>query len=181
MREIERRLAQEAKAMTRQEVMKKALGRRITWRQAADLLGIGERQVRRLRRKVESKGLRALKDGRAGRPRRKRISQSTIRELFRLRKQKYMDFSIQHFYEFATEKHGLKLSYTKARNVLQAAGLAEKAPARGKYRRQRERRPMAGMMLHLDASTHGWIEGLPHHDLVVMLDDATSEILYARF
>ena len=40
---------------------------------------------------------------------------------------------------------------------------------------------MAGMMLHLDASTHGWIEGLPNHDLVVMLDDATSEILYARF
>ena len=79
MREIERRLAQEAKAMTRQEVMKKALGRRITRRQAADLLGIGERQVRRLRRKVESKGLRALKDDRAGRPRRKRIPQSRRR------------------------------------------------------------------------------------------------------
>ena len=59
--------------------------------------------------------------------------------------------------------------------------MAIKFKARGKYRRRRERRPMRGMMLHLDGSTHGWIEGLPNHDLMVMLDDATSEIVYARF
>ena len=180
MREIERRIAREAKAMTRQEIMKKALAQRITWRQAADLLGVCDRQVRRLRLKAERQGVKALTDGR-GKPRRKRIPDATIRELCRLRRELYEDFSIRHFFEFATEKHRLKLSYTKALQVLQAAGLAEKAAARGKYRRKRERRPMAGMMLHLDASTHGWIEGLPNHDLVVMLDDATSEILYARF
>jgi hypothetical protein len=93
----------------------------------------------------------------------------------------YPDFSIRHFYEFATEKHGLKLSYTLTRSVLQGAKLAEKAPGRGKYRRHRERRPMRGMLLHLDASTHRWIPDEPMQDLVVMLDDADTRILYARF
>jgi len=65
----------------------------------------------------------------------------------------------RHFYQFATEKHGLNLSYTMARTILQARGLAEKAAARGKYRRKRERRPMRGMMLHLDASTHPGFQG----------------------
>jgi hypothetical protein len=59
--------------------------------------------------------------------------------------------------------------------------LVEKAPARGKYRRRRERRPMTGMLLHLDASTHRWIKDLPMADLVVVLDDADGRILYARF
>src|SRR5205823_4148578 len=77
--------------------------------------------------------------------------------------------------------HGIALSYTWTKHVLQAAGLAERAPGRGKYRRKRERRPMTGMLLHLDASTHPWLGGLPRWDLVVMLDDADGRILYARF
>jgi hypothetical protein len=80
-----------------------------------------------------------------------------------------------------TEKHGVKVSYNWLRLMLQEAGVVEKEPARGKYRRQRERRPMVGMMVHLDASTHEWISGLPKQDLVVALDDADGRILYARF
>jgi hypothetical protein len=68
-----------------------------------------------------------------------------------------------------------------ARTVLQAAGLAEKASGRGQYRRKRERRPMVGMLLHLDASTHRWLPEIPMQDLVVMLDDADGGILHARF
>jgi transposase len=180
MSEIERRVVREARSMTREDVLKKALARQITWSQAASILGISDRQVRRLRSAYEHGGRRALEDRRA-KPRRKRISQQTIRELCTLRRDLYRDFSIRHFYEFATGKHGLVISYTKVRAVLQDAGLALKAPGRGKYRRRRERRPMVGMMLHLDGSTHRWIAGLPHQDLVVMLDDATSEILFARF
>jgi hypothetical protein len=67
------------------------------------------------------------------------------------------------------------------RLMLQEAGVVEKEPARGKYRRQRERRPLVGMLIHLDASTHEWIAGLPRQDLVVALDDADGRILYARF
>lgn len=177
----ERRIAQEAKAVTRKEVILKAIEGRLTWLQAATVLGISARHMRRLKEKYERFGFGGLRDLRAGTPRRKRIPARTIRELLRLRRERYPDFSVKHFYEFATEKHGLKLSYTWAKLVLQEAGLAEKAPARGKYRRKRERRPMVGMLLHLDASTHAWLPGLPMQDLVVMLDDADGRILYARF
>lgn len=167
--------------MTREEVMLKAIEKRITWVQAAEILGITDRHMRRLRKHVELGGMRMLVDRRENNGRRRRVPIETIEQLCKLRREIYMDFSIRHFYEFATEKHGLELSYTLTRSVLQGAGLAEKAPARGKYRRHRERRPMRGMLLHLDASTHRWIEDAPMHDLVVMLDDADSQILYARF
>ena len=98
-----------------------------------------------------------------------------------MRQTKYADFSVRHFYEHVTEKHGLALSYGTALAALQAAGLAPKQTGRGKYRRKRERRPMVGMMLHIDASTHEWIAGEDKFDLVAVLDDADGRLLYARF
>jgi hypothetical protein len=105
----------------------------------------------------------------------------TIESLCKLKEQKYPDFSVQHFWEKATEEHGIAISYTWARLVLEAAGLVEKSPGRGRYRRKRERRAMRGMLVHLDGSTHEWIEGVPMWDLIVALDDADGRILYGRF
>jgi hypothetical protein len=109
----------------------------------------------------------------------KRIPLRVIRRLCALRRERYADFSIRHFWERATEQHGLRLSYTWTRLVLQEAGLAPKAPAPGRYRRKRERRPVVGMLVHVDGSTHAWLPGLPMQDLVVALDDADGRILYA--
>jgi len=175
------RVAWEARAMTRKEVIVKAIAGRLTWIQAADILGITARQMHRLKTAYLKWGYRGLCDGRHGTPRRKRVSAATIAEVCRLKAERYPDFSVQHFWERATEHHGLRLSYTWTRLLLQAAGLAEKAPSRGRYRRKRERRPMVGMLLHLDASTHRWLPEVPMQDLVVMLDDADGRILYARF
>jgi hypothetical protein len=181
MRNVERWVAREARAMTRAQILMKAIEREISWVQAADILGITPRHLLRIRRRVEREGFGSLRDGRGGRLRRQRIPVAVIRELCRLRRERYADFSLRHFYERATEVHGLRLSYTWTRLVLQNAGLAEKAPGRGRYRRKRERRPMVGMMLHLDASTHRWLPDPPMQDLVVMLDDADGRMLYARF
>lgn len=167
--------------MTRKEVMMKAIEKKITWIQAADILGITPRQMRRLKKRWEAQGYDGLIDYRGGKPRRQRIPLKTIQELCRLKKEVYPDFSVQHFYEYATEKHGLQLSYNWARIVLQEAGLVEKAPARGKHRHRRERRPMTGMLLHIDGSTHEWIPGLAPCDLILTLDDADGRILYGRF
>ncbi|HZP42251.1 MAG TPA: ISNCY family transposase, partial [Candidatus Binatia bacterium] len=181
MDDVARRVARESKAMTRKEVIVKAMAGRLTWIAAADILGVSARHMRRLRDRYERYGYQGVVDGRAGTPRRKRLRPAVIAELCRLRQERYADFSIRHFWEQATEKHGLQLSYTWTRLVLQAAGLAPKAPARGQYRRRRERRPLVGMLVHLDASTHAWLPGVPPQDLVVALDDADSRILYARF
>lgn len=105
----------------------------------------------------------------------------TIRELCRLKQEIYPDFSVKHFHEYATQKHKLVLSYNWARIVLEEAGIVEKAPARGKHRRKRERRPMTGMLIHIDGSTHTWIQGLPQQDLILVLDDADGKALYGQF
>jgi transposase len=181
MEKIERRVWREARAMTRREVITKAIARKLTWVQAAEIIGIKPRQMRRLRWRVEHYGVDAVMDQRGGRPRRKRIKAGTIELLCRLKRDIYPDFSLRHFYEHVTEKHGVKVSYNWLRLMLQEAGVVEKEPARGKYRRRRERRPMVGMMVHLDASTHEWIAGLPQQELVEALDDADGRILFARF
>ena len=167
--------------MTRKEVIVKAIDGQLTWIQAADILGITARHLRRLKDRWERCGYGGLQDQRGRTPRRRRIPLTVIARLCRLRRERYGDFSIQHFWEKATEEHDFTLSYTWTRLVLQAAGLAPPAAGRGRYRRQRERRPLIGMLVHLDGSTHPWLPGLPPQDLIVALDDADGRILYARF
>jgi|JRYF01.1.fsa_nt_gb transposase len=167
--------------MTRNEVIVRAIAKEITWIEAARICGITDRHMRRLKERYEEFGYDGLVDHRGGRPRRKRVSLETIEKICELKRTRYADFSVQHFWEKLTEQHEVKISYTWTKLTLQAAGLVEKYPARGKYRRKRERRPMIGMMVHLDASRHQWLEGQPMWDLMVALDDADGRILYARF
>lgn len=181
MENIERWVRREVRAMTRREVITKAIAKQLTWIQAAQVLGITPRHMRRIRRGIERHGMSAVMDQRGKRPRRKRIKAATIEMLCRLKRDIYADFSVRHFYEQVTEKHAVQVSYNWLRLMLQEAELVAKEPARGQYRRRRERRPLVGMLVHLDASTHEWIAGLPMQDLVVALDDADGRILYARF
>jgi transposase len=181
MEKIERQVWREARAMTRREVITKAIAKQISWVQAAEIVGVTPRQMRRIRWKVEHDGVDAVMDQRGGRPRRKRIKAGTIELLCRLKRDVYPDFSLRHFYEHVSEKHGVRVSYNWLRLMLQEAEIVEREPARGQYRRRRERRPMVGMLVHLDASTHQWIAGLAMQDLVIALDDADGRILYGRF
>jgi hypothetical protein len=66
------------------------------------------------------------------------------------------------------------------KQALQAAGLVKRKARRGVHRKRRERRPLPGMMLHIDGSDHQWFQDERRHDLIVILDDATSEIYYAQ-
>jgi hypothetical protein len=60
--------------------------------------------------------------------------------------------------------------------ALQGAGLVKKRRRRGPHQRRRERRPLPGMLLHIDGSKHRWFLDERWYDLLVILDDATSEI-----
>src|SRR5229473_4043049 len=149
MENIERRIRRAARAMTRREVIIKAIARQLSWVQAAEVLGITARHMRRIRRTIERYGMEALMDHRGGRPRRRRIKVGTVALLIRLKRDIYPDFSVQHFYEQVTEQHRVKVSYNWLRLMLQEAEVVQQEPARGKYRRRRERRPMVGMLVHL--------------------------------
>ncbi len=178
---MDKQVEQKVKAMTRKEVIVRAMAREITWIQAAWICGITDRHMRRLKERYVAYGYDGLVDQRGGRPRRKRIAVATIEKICALRRERYADFSVQHFWEQVREEHAIDIGYTWLKLTLQAAGLAEKSRGRGRYRRRRERRPMRGMLVHQDASTHAWIAGAPLQDLVVALDDADGRMLYAQF
>ena len=72
---------------------------------------------------------------------------------------RYWDFTAQHFWEKLTSEHGMTRSYNWVRLTLQAHGRIQPAARRGAHRRKRPRRPMAGMMLRQDGSSHEWVGG----------------------
>ena len=147
--------------------------------EAAEMLGVSERTFRRWRRRFEDEGEAGLLDRRLGRPSAKRAPADDEAEVERLYRTRYRGFTAQHFHEHLAREHLFRWSYTWTKLLLQSKGLLEKAPKRGVHRRKRPRRPLPGMMLHQDGSRHAWLEGQPAMDLIVTMDDATSEILSA--
>src|SRR5512140_428283 len=168
------------RAMKIQEVILRAMAKRISWWQAAEIIGISDRSMRRWRERFEEHGYDGLLDRRKGQPSPKRIPVWTVERVLELYRELYADFNVKHFHEKLVEDHGIKLSYTWVKQALQGAGLVKKAARRGVHRRQRPRRPLPGMMLHLDGSRHQWFQDERWYDLLVVLDDANNEIYYAQ-
>ena len=168
------------RAMKVQEVILRAVAKKITWIQAAEILGVSPRHMRRWKEKYEQFGFHALFDGRRGRTSPRRVPSAVLDEVLRLYREQYFDLNVRHFHEKLTGEHGLAVSYTWTKGVLQGAGLVKRQPRRGGHRKRRARRPLPGMLLHIDASQHQWFCDERWHDLIVILDDATSEIYYAQ-
>lgn len=144
------------KAMTRQEVILRAYAKKISWIQAAEILGYSPRHVRRLKQKYEREGFHALFDGRIGRASPRRVPITVVEEVLTLYREEYFDFNVRHFHEKLVEKHSIAVSYTWTKCLLQAAGLVAKEPSRRQHHRRRARRPVPGMLLHIDGSEHQW-------------------------
>jgi transposase len=153
----------------------------LSQQEAAELLGISERSFRRWRDRLREEGPSGLSDRRLDKPSSRRASVTEISRMLELFRGSYADFTVKHFHEQLVKRHGYKLGYTVTKVHLQRAGLVRPAPKRSAHRKKRPRRPLVGMMLHQDASTHGWLgEANRQYDLVVTLDDATSAI-YSAF
>ena len=142
---------------------------------AAEVLGMSIGFFQRWRERYEADGEAGLVD-RRGFPSRRRAPQEEVERMLGLYRDKYGDFTVKHFHEQLLKRHGYKLGYTVTKLCLHRAGLVRPAPKRSAHRKKRPRRPMRGMMLHQDGSRHVWVEGLPAMDLIVTMDDATSEV-----
>jgi len=168
------------RAMKVQDVMLQAMAKKITWWQAAEILGISDRHMRRWRERYVEEGYNGLLDRRRGKPSRRRVPLATVEKVFALYREKYFDLNVQHFHEKLQAEHGIQLSYTWVKQALQGAGLVARGRKRGAHRKRRERRPLPGMLLHIDGSRHQWFQDERWYDLIVILDDATGEIYYAQ-
>jgi transposase len=172
--------AETERMMKLQDVLLKAMAKKIRWWDAAEIIGVTDRTMRRWRERLEAEGYSGLVDRRKGKPSDKRVPLARVEEVLRLYREVYFDLNIRHFHEKLSQEHGIELSYTWVQKALQGAGLVARGKRRTKHRRRRERRPMAGMLLHIDGSKHRWFGDERWYDLIVILDDATSEIYYAH-
>lgn len=146
---------------------------------AAELLGISVSTFGRWRSRYDAEGVDGLVDRRLGRASARRAPVDEAMKVVSLFETRYFDFTVKHFHE-KLAGHGIARSYSWTKGVLQGDGKVAKAPRKGAHRRKRPRRPLPGMMLHQDGSRHEWVAGAPW-DLIVTLDDATSEIYSAFF
>jgi transposase len=155
-------------------------GKDLTQEAASEMLGISVRTFQRWAVRYEAEGCDGLTDQRMGRRSPKRAPEAELGRMLGLYRDRYADFTVKHFHEQLQKRHNYALGYTVTKLALHGAGLVLKAPKRSAHRKKRPRRPIRGMMLHQDGSRHVWVEGLPAMDLIVTLDDATSEI-YSMF
>src|SRR6201998_1958929 len=168
------------RAMKIQEVILRAMAKKITWWQAAEILGFSDRHLRRIRERYQQFGYESMFDKRRGQPSPKRVPFATVEKMLARYREKYFDLNVRHFHEKLGEEHAITLSYTWVKSVLQGAGLGARQRQRGVHRQRRPRRPLPGMLLHIDGSRHPWFQDERWYDLIVILDDATSEIYYAQ-
>ena len=171
------------RTMRVREVLMRAVQREISWIQAAGILGISARSMRRWKVKFETAGLEGVVDGRTrGHGNSRRVRRDELERLLTLYRRHYSGTNVRHFCRLAREQHGLKWSYSFVRQALQVAGLVKKRRPRGRHRLRRPPRECFGEMLHLDGSQHAWLALRPNERqcLIVVVDDATRRLLYAQ-
>ena len=133
--------------MKLQDVLLKAMAKKISWVEAAEIIGVSCRSMRRWRERLEQEGYSGLADRRKGKPSDKRVPLAQVEEVLRLYKETYYDLNIRHFHEKLREQHDIRMSYTWVQKALQGAGLVARGKKRGQHRQRRERRPGASAAL----------------------------------
>ena len=169
--------------LDRLQLMTRIAERRLTRRRAAALLGLSERQVRRLYRAFRQDGAKALASRRRGRPSNRRLATATRDDALRLVRERYGDFGPTFAHQKLTEEHGLVLSVETLRGWMTVAGLwVPRAQRTRRSQPPRPRRACFGELVQIDGSEHAWFEDRgPGCTLLVYVDDATSRLMELCF
>lgn len=166
-------LLQETRKMIFEEIMSIKTEKRLTYGDAARMLGVSERTLRRYRGHHAEFGLDGLMDKRLTQVSARKAPVDEVLALVDCYRKHHVGWNVQHFYSWYKRDGGTR-SYTWVKNELQTAKVVAKTAKRGIHRKKRERASLAGMLLHQDGSTHEWVPG-QKWDLIVTMDDATSE------
>ena len=174
------RILQEVRQMRFEELYERRQQRILTMAEAGEMLGVTERTFRRWSGRYDTEGAEGLQDRRIGRLSARAVPVDEALRMVTLYETRYTGWTVKHFHERWHTEHGGTRSYSWTKKTLQAAGQVTRATRRGAHRKKRPRKPLPGMMLHQDGSTHEWVPGC-QWDLIVTLDDATTEIYSAFF
>src|SRR5499427_6051551 len=170
------------RAMKVQEVIVQAIAGKLTWIQAAEILGCSARTIRRYRLRLQHEGYDGLFDRRRRVPSPKKAPVAELQRVLTLYREHYAGFNVRHFHQLARRHHQVRFCYAFVKKALQTAGLVAKRQPRGRHRRRREPRACFGELLHLDGSRHRWLALRPEQwfTLIAVVDDATKRLLYAE-
>lgn len=171
---------QEVRLMKFEDVYSRRTANKLTQEQAAEILGVSVRTVRRWEDRFEADGAEGLYDRRLGKLANNRVATDKVMEMLELFDTRYWDYTAKHFHEKLVAHHGFTQSYNWVRLTLQRTGRVQPSVRRGAHRRKRPRRPMVGMMLHQDGSSHEWVPD-KWWDLIVTMDDANNRVYSAFF
>ena len=154
-----------------------------TGKEAAELLGVSPRQLRRLKSAFREEGIRTLIHGNRGRKPRHALSDSIRAQVVELARTRYERVNDHHLCELLADQEGIELSRSSVRRILRGAGIASPRRRRpAKHHRRRERMAQEGVLLQIDGSEHDWLEGRgPYLTLVGGIDDATGKVPGAVF
>ena len=167
--------------LERVEVMGRVANEELKLTDAATMLQLSYRQVKRLWRRYRQKGSKGLQHGNAGRPSNRSKPAKFRRRVLSLMKHKYSGSEEERFgptlaAEHLAEEDGIAIDHETLRGWMLAEGLWSRQRKRKKHCQRRERKAHFGELVQLDGSFHGWLEGRgPRGCLMDMVDDATSE------
>jgi len=163
-------------------VIEETLQGRMTVKTAANILGLSERQIYRLREKVRQDGAQALVHGNRDRPPSHTKPVEERQRVVELYQQKYKGYNFTHFSEALASEQGLQISDETVRRWLRTEGLGGTIRKTRKHRKRRQRKAREGEMVFLDGSPHHWFGNeLPPCTLLLSCDDATSKPLVGLF
>jgi transposase len=179
----EEQLTLSGKELKRAQVLTRVLAGEWTECEAAEVLGLSVRQVRRLQAAYAEEGVQALVHGNRGRTPAHTLPASVRAQVVELAQGKYAGFNQQHLTEKLNAVEGLTVSRTTVRRLLATAGVRSPRPRRApQHRRRRERRPQAGMLVQADGSRHLWLGAAGSYLMLIGgIDDATNEVPWALF
>lgn len=173
-----------AKELERKSQIEKALDKRITQKEAAEKLGISERQMRRLIRQIRKDGAAGIVSKKRGVPSNRKIPEGVEEQaLAFITRPLLRDFGPTLMTEKLEQMERICLSKETVRRLMIEVGIHQaKTRKPVKIHSMRERRTCRGELVQIDGSKHAWLEDrAPKATLLVFIDDATSEIVALEF
>jgi transposase len=169
--------------LRRWRVIEDVLLKRRLQEDASEELGLSVRQIRRLVKRARVNGVQGLIHGLRGRPGNRAMPEPLKQRVLELWQSKYRSarLNFSHFTEKLNEVEGVEIGREKVRQILRAEGVADRVIKKGrKHRRYRERKAQFGELLQQDTSPHDWLGVGRRLQLIVIVDDATSKLLFCR-
>jgi transposase len=169
------------KELKQLHVIHKVLEGSLTQKQAAEVVSLSERQIRRIKKRIETEGDKGIQHRSRGKESGRKLPEKLVARVVQLYQEKYHGFGPTLMSEKLLDLEGIEVSKETVRTWLMEAGEWQKGRKVRTHRQWRERKGCFGEMLQLDGSHHDWFEGRRTKCvLMAYIDDATSRV-YGRF